>query len=147
MKKYLRLSLILLCLVISGCQNNKLKDCTMERIESSCKKAGYSFSRDEYNGRYDKGDEVLQVLIPVEDGSQETIYVISYDSEEQAVNVCNQINKSGSDSYVGNIGNVSGINLLVIYKKDKYYNIDDVAKGIISCNPQKCDEVKLKLIK
>lgn len=147
MRKYLSLLLILLCLVVSGCQNSKLKDCTIERIESSCKKAGYDFSREEYRGIYNKGNQILQILIPVEDGSKETIYVISYDDEEEAVKACNQIKRIGLDSYIGNIDNISGINLLVIYRRGKYYNIDDIAKEIISCNPSKCDDVKLKLIK
>lgn len=139
MKKYFILfGVILLSIFNFGCESNKVDNYNIEDIKLACEEAGYTFCDDKYNGAYKQGDEILQIWLPVEDDSNELICIMSYSDEKTSKEVCDEIEKMEINSYTRDK------NIVAIYSRDMYSNIDEVAKQIINCNPPKYDSFKLE---
>ncbi|MDY2734968.1 hypothetical protein [Intestinibacter sp.] len=139
MKKYFILfGVILFSIFNFGCQSNKLDNYNIEDMKLACEEAGYSFCDDKYNGAYTEGNEILQVWLPVEDDSNELMWIMSYKDEKTSKKVCDEIEKMEINSYTREK------NIVAIYSKNMYSNIDEVAKQIINCNPPKYDSFKLE---
>lgn len=139
MKKYFILLAVLLFSVFAfGCERSEDDNYNIEDIKSACEEAGYTFCDDKYNGAYKEGDEILQVWLPVEDDSNELVAIMSYKDEKTSKEICKEIEKMEINSYTRE-GNI-----VAIYSRNMYSNIDEVSKEIIKCNPPKCDSFKLE---
>lgn len=139
MKKYFILfGVILFSIFNFGCESTKVEDYNIEDIKLACEESGYTFYDDKYDGLYTEGDDILQVLLPVEDDSNELMWIMSYEDEKTSKKVCDEIEKMEINSYTREK------NIVAIYSKNMYSNIDEVAKQIINCNPPKYDSFKLE---
>ena len=140
MKKYfLILVAVLICIFSFGCQQeSQIKNYSIEEIETSLKEAKYNIDN-EYDGLYDSGDKLLQIWLSVEDGTDTSVHIISYKDEQYAKKICKQIEDDGFEQYIRK-GNI-----VAIYSKDVYSNIEDVLESILNCKPIDSESVILKL--
>lgn len=140
MKKYfLILVAVFICIFSFGCQQeSQIKNYSIEEIEISLKEAKYNIDN-EYDGLYDSGDKVLQIWLSVEDGTDTFVHIISYKDEQYAKKICKQIEDDGFEQYIRK-GNI-----IAIYSKDVYSNIEDVLESILNCKPIDYKSVILKL--
>ena len=64
---------------------------------------------------------------------------ISYKDEEYAKKICKQIEDDGFQQYIRKV------NIVAIYSKDMYSNIEDILESILNCKPIDYESVILKL--